>query len=42
MRKLIIAVVIITAAGIALGFTDPGHRVLAILGLATASCSTCN
>ena len=32
MRKWIIAVVVIAAAGTALGFTDPGHRVLDMLG----------
>ena len=43
MRKWIIAfVVVVAATGVALGFTDLGHRALAMLGLATASCNSCN
>ena len=46
MKKIVATLVVVVVAAAFLGFTTPGHRVLASLGFATADisgngCSTC-
>ena len=39
MKKILAALVVVAIAAAFLGFTSPGHRLLASLGFATADCS---
>ena len=38
-RKWIVVLIVVVIAGAFLGFTNPGHRVLNTLGIATGYCS---